>query len=244
MKELEAIYVMWWRVLVRLWRSKGRLAASMIQPVFFLIAFGLGLRGKGMLDFVLPGIVAMNVFMSSVMAGISVVWDREFGFLKEVLVAPVRRLTIVIGRASGAVTTALIQALWLIFLGFLFGAKINFSNTPQILLFLVFFSTFSVGIGLILSTKVEDMESFQALLNILVFPLIFLSNAFVNLELAPNWLAFIVKLNPISYFVDAIRFYMTGKAFFNLQMDFFVSLIFAALSVTLSAAMFERIEDL
>ncbi len=243
MKEnLEAIYIMWWRIMVRLWRAKGRLAATLVQPVFFLIAFGLGLRGRGALEFVLPGIVSMGVFMSSTMAGVSVVWDREFGFLKEVLVAPVSRLTIVIGRASGAATTALIQAVWLLVLGMLMGANVSCAGILPALALLTLLSLTAVSFGVSVASVVEDMESFQAIMNLVVFPIIFMSTAFVNPALAPGWLARLVSFNPISYAIDGARFYLSGIRSYSLFADWVVSALVCALFLAISVKSVKRME--
>ena len=242
-KELQSIYVSWKRVMIRLSRSKGRLFGTMFQPVLFLITFGLGFRGVGgNLNFVLPGILAMNAIMSSAMAGISVIWDKEFGFLKEILVAPVSRVSAVIGRSLGAITTAIIQAIWISFLGILLGAKISYIGIFPALIFLILTSTVSVGIGLAFSSMMSDFESFQVVHNLVIMPLIFLSSAFIDILTAPKWLAFIAKVNPFSYGIDGLRHSLMGNGAMNIFLDLGVILFFAIIATAISVFSFERIE--
>lgn len=243
MRELQSVYVMWKRVMIRMIRAKGRLLSTMLQPLLFLVAFGLGLRGAGgSLDFFLPAIIFMSSVMSSAMAGISVMWDREFGFLKEVLVAPVSRLSAVIGRAAGAMTTVLIQAVWIGFVGSLMGADLNLSGALPALLFLIGSSLIAVGIGISFASFIEDFESFQMVQNIVIMPMIFLSSAFINLDGAPGWLAFVASLNPLSYGMDGVRRFLTGTAFFPLWKSVAVTSISATVAMLAAAWCFERIE--
>ena len=242
-RELQSIYVSWKRVMIRLSRSKGRLFGTMFQPVLFLITFGLGFRKVGgNLEFVLPGILAMNAIMSSAMAGISVIWDREFGFLKEILIAPVSRASAVIGRSLGAITTALIQGLWIGFLGVLFGAKINYLGIIPAFLFLILISALSVGIGLAFSSKLSDFESFQIIHNLIIMPLIFLSTAFIDVSTAPKWLVFITKVNPFSYGINGLRYALTGTGTVNVFLDLGVISVFVVLATIISIRLFEKIE--
>jgi len=229
--------------MIRLSRSKGRLFGTMFQPILFLITFGLGFRRVGgNLEFVLPGILAMNAIMSSAMAGISVIWDREFGFLKEILVAPVSRTSAVIGRSLGAITTAMIQAVWIGFLGALFGAKLNYLGILPAFIFLILISTLSVGIGLAFSSIMSDFESFQIVHNLVVMPLIFLSTAFIDVSTAPKWLAVITKVNPFSYGINGLRYFLTGSGSVNILLDFGLTLLFAVIATIISVRSFERIE--
>lgn len=242
-RELQSVYVMWKRVMIRLFRAKGRFLSTMVQPLLFLVAFGLGLRGVGgSLEFFLPAVIFMSSIMSSVMAGISVMWDREFGFLKEVLVAPVSRVSAVIGRAAGAITTVLIQAVWIAFLGWLLGADIILPGIIPAGVFLILSSMVAVGIGISFASVMDDFESFQIVQNLIVMPMIFLSAAFIKTESIPGWLALIVRMNPLSYGVDGVRYFLTGSHSFPIALDIGIISLVAVFSVLAAAWFFERIE--
>lgn len=249
-KNADAVYIMWLRHMKRFLRTKGRIFGSIIQPMLFMIAFGLSIGKIAMISgdvakisyfqFLVAGLVGMSVIFTSIMAGISVIWDRQFGFLKEVLVAPVSRLTIVFGRALRAITTAIIQAVIVILLALAFGVKINLTNLWLIGFFIIMLSLFSVGLGLILSFFAEDFESFQFFQNILIMPLIFLSNAFI--PVSKNVIGKIISLNPISYGIDGIRYGLTSYHNFGIFVDSIVILVFSLILVLLASFMLTKIE--
>ncbi|MCP8306738.1 MAG: ABC transporter permease, partial [archaeon] len=180
----QAIYVLWLRQIKRFFRARSRLVANLVQPFFFLMFFGFGfgfIRFEGSLnyiDFLAPGIITMSVVFSSMFAGVSVIWDRQFGFLKEVLVAPVSRLTIVIGQTLGGSTLAIVQGLTVLGISMLLGAKINLWGIIPALIFMALIAFFAVSMGLIIASRLEDFQGFQLIMNLLIFPLIFLSSAF------------------------------------------------------------------
>lgn len=219
--ELQAIYIMWLRQMKRFTRSKSRIVSMIIQPLFFLFILGAGFRSAmlpGMagdyMYFLAPGIVAMAILFSSMFTGISVLWDKQFGFLQEVLVAPISRFSIVIGRTLGGATTALIQGF--IILAIAIGLGIKISSIPGLLLTLVFMVLLAftaVGFGLVLASKMEDFHGFQIIINLIILPLFFLSSAIFPIATNPNLPDFIVKLsfvNPLFYMVDGIRGSLTG----------------------------------
>ncbi len=250
-KELSSIYIMWLRHVKRFLRTKARIFGSIIQPALFMTAFGLGIGRNSMVDasttlsyfdYLIPGLVGMSIIFGSVMAGISVIWDRQFGFLKEVLVAPVSRVTIVIGRAAGATTTSLIQATIIIILGMGFGVSMTCANVHYAIMFMILLSLFCVGLGLAFSSRIEDMESFQFLQNIFLMPMIFLSTAFIPLGNAPEWLRVILRINPISYAIDGIRYGLLSFSYFSIYVDFVVSVISAILLLLISSIGFNRME--
>ncbi len=249
-KNLDAIYIMWLRHMKRFLRSKGRMLGSFVQPMLFMIAFGLGIGKAAVIkyggmqisyfEFLVAGLVGMSVIFTSVMAGISVIWDRQFGFLKEVLVAPVSRVTIVLGRALGAVTLALVQAGIVIVLAALFGARLSLASFWVLAFFIVMLSLFSVGLGLSLSFFAEDFESFQFFQNILIMPMVFLSNAFM--PVSGNLIGRIITLNPISYGIDGIRYALTSYHSFTLFLDAAVISAFSVVSILAASFLFSRAE--
>ncbi len=238
--ELSKIYAVWLREVKRYTNSKSRMVSSLGMPLLFLVALGGGFSalvpGFNYGSFILPGILAMTVLFTSVFAGVSIIWDREFGFLKEMLAAPASRQTLVIGRTLGGATTAIIQGLIILVLGFAFtGTPVPpLANLVGILLLMVVMSSSLVAFGIALASVVQEVETFQLVQTLLVMPLIFLSNALFPMDKMPVWLQDVSRVNPISYSVDGLRTLMIGTGSFSLGTDFAVTL--AGLVVMLAAA--------
>ena len=219
--ELQAIYVMWLRQMKRFVRSRSRIIAMIVQPLFFLVILGGGLRGAmlpGMsgdyMLFLAPGIVTMAILFSSMFTGISVLWDKQFGFLQEVLVAPISRFSIIIGRTLGGATTALIQGFIILAIALAIGIKIS-SIAGLILTFVFMLLTAftAVGFGLVIASKMEDFQGFQIIINLIIMPLFFLSSALFPIATNPELPEILVNLsyvNPLFYMVDGIRGSLTG----------------------------------
>ncbi len=217
---LVAIRVVAYRELLRFLQERSRLISSFAQPFLFLIIFGAGFTrtigsmapGIDYVQFIYPGIIAMTVLMSSVMSGLSVVWDREFGFLKEILVAPIARSGIVLGKATGAATVALLQAGVMLAFAPLVGASITLSQVLKLVPVLVLISLSLSGLGLLVASRMRSQQGFQLIVQLLIFPLIFLSGVFFPVNNVPGWLEAISKINPLTYGVDAIRQLFLGAA--------------------------------
>lgn len=219
--EIQAIYVMWLRQMKRFVRSKSRLVVSIIQPLFFLLILGSGfnqfeLADIGNIDyrsFLAPGIITMAIVFSSMFTGISVLWDKQFGFLQEVLVAPVSRLSIIIGRTLGGASVALVQGFIIllisIFLGIPFSGSVGIFLT---LLFMIFTAFTAVGFGLIFASKMTDFQSFPIIMNLVMMPLILLSSAFFTVIESPMLLT-IARINPVFYMVDGLRGSLFGPEY-------------------------------
>jgi ABC-2 type transport system permease protein len=217
---LRGIYAIWYREALRLRRDRLRLVGHLLSPLLFLLVFGVGLGraigsltpGLDFISFLFPGIVGMSVLMIAFMSGISVVWEREMGFLKEVLVAPIPRASLVIGKTLGGATVALVQGIIMLVLSPLAGIEL----TPGVILRLVplmLLVAVSIGgLGVLLASRMYSMEGFQVLMNILVMPMLFLSGVFFPVQNLPAWLGVIVRINPVTYGVDAIRQVMLGDA--------------------------------
>ena len=243
--ELQAIYVMWLRQMKRFVRSKSRIVAMIVQPMFFLVILGSGFRsatitgmtGDYML-FLAPGIVTMAILFSSMFTGISVLWDKQFGFLQEVLVAPISRFSIIIGRTLGGATTALIQGFIILIIAF--GLGIKPSSLPGLMLTLVFMvltAFTAVGFGLIVASKMEDFQGFQVIISLIIMPLFFLSSALfpiaTNTDL-PDFLVTLSFFNPLFYMVDGIRGSLTSMnnvlhPLINLGIVFVICIFFMGL---------------
>lgn len=224
---LNGVFTLWYRDVLRFSRDRSRIIGSLAQPILFLFIFGTGLsasmgrlggggiaagqEGVSYVQFIFPGIIAMSVLFTAIFGGVSIIWDREFGFLKEVLVAPVPRWSMVLGKALGGATTAMIQGvLILVFAPFL--------NVPLslwrvlALLPVVFITAFSLSsLGVLIAARMKSMEGFQLIMNFLMMPLFFLSGALFPLQNLPAWLTVFTRINPVSYGVDAIRHLMLGS---------------------------------
>jgi len=210
---IRGIYIIWYRELLRFVRERSRIVATMAMPLLFLVIFGAGLKnsmgnmapGVDFLQFMYPGIIAMSVLMTSFMGGMSVVWDREFGFLKEVLVAPLSRSGVALGKTLGGATVAMLQGILLLVLAPLIGADLTpllvLKLIPLMLLLAVTVSAF----GILMASKIQSMQAFPMVMQVVVFPLIFLSGVFFPVSNVPVWLEVMVKINPVTYGVDAIR---------------------------------------
>ncbi|MEM3921991.1 MAG: ABC transporter permease [Nitrososphaerota archaeon] len=249
--ELQAIYVMWLRHVKLFARARSRLIANIIQPFFFLAFLGIGLRpmslpgmpsGLSYLDFLAPGMIAMSVIFSSMFAGLSVIWDRQFGFLKEVLVAPVSRLSIVVGRTLGGSTVALIQGLLVLAAGIALGARISLQGVIPALIFMLLIAFFAVGLGLSIAVRLRDPDAFPLLMNLIMMPSIFLSTAFFPLESVSDWLRSLMYLNPLTYLVDGLRGFLTGSSSIPLVADLAAALALCVSTTALGAYMFSKSE--
>jgi ABC-2 type transport system permease protein len=218
-KDFQAIYMLWLRQMKRFVRAKSRVVTTIIQPLFFLFILGFGLSIAiipGMtgsyINFLAPGIIAMAILFSSMFTGVSVLWDKQSGFLQEVLVAPVSRLSIVIGRTFGGATVALFQGVVIMIIAFALGVPVvSPGGLLLTLVIMVLLSFTAVGFGLILASKMRDFEGFQSIMSLILMPLLFLSSMFypVNNSL-PGWLQVLSYCNPLFYMVDGLRGSFTG----------------------------------
>ncbi|MFC2005753.1 ABC transporter permease [Chloroflexota bacterium] len=220
MDNLRGIYTIWYRDILRFWHDKMRMVGSMTFPLLFLFVFGSGLNARmGFLgpgidfaQFMFPGIIGMTVLMSSFMAGVSVVWDREFGFLKEVLVAPISRASVAVGKALGSATVALLQGIIILLFAPLIGVSVSIGTVLALLPLMLLLSTSTGSLGILLATRIRSMEAFQAVMQMLMFPMVFLSGVFFPLQGLPAWMNILVKINPVTYGIAPIRQVMLGAS--------------------------------
>jgi ABC-2 type transport system permease protein len=248
--ELQAIYVMWLRQIKRFLRSKSRLITSVVQPLFFLFILGSGFRVatfEGVqgdyIFYLAPGIIAMSIMFSSMFAGISVLWDKQFGFLQEVLVAPVSRFSIIIGRTLGGATTALFQGSIILIIVLVMGIPI--SSIPGFLLTIVFMLLIAfsaVGFGLILASKMQDFQGFPLIMNLVLMPLLFLSSAFFPVS-SHKILETAAYINPMFYMVDGLRGSLTGtNNLLPIYIDLGVVFLFCIVMMLIGSYMFSKSE--
>jgi len=218
MKNLIGVYTIWYRDVLRFWYDKARMLSALLFPVIFLFIFGSGLRGTigimgGGVDFVqfmYPGIIGMSVLMGSFMSGVSIVWDREFGFLKEVLVAPISRISVALGRALGSATVATIQGIMILVLAPVIKVSLSVWTVLALIPLMFLLATSMGSLGILLASRVKSTEAFQAIMQMLMFPMIFLSGVFFPMQNLPGWMSVIVKINPATYGVSTIRQVVLG----------------------------------
>lgn len=210
--DVRAVRVVWRRELLRFLRNRLRLVTSFVQPVLFLLVLGTGLSslvassgGVNFKTFMFPGILAMTVLFTALFSAISIVWDREFGFLREMLVAPVRRGAIVVGKCAGGATTAVIQGALMLLLAGLVDVPYSVSLFATLLGEMVLVAFALTAFGVLVASRMSQIESFQAVIQFLVMPMFFLSGAIFPPTGLPQWLAVLTKLDPLSYAVDPMR---------------------------------------
>jgi ABC-2 type transport system permease protein len=247
---MKAIYVMWLREVKRFTRSKSRIVGSLGQPILFLVALGYGLgpvfakAGQGnYLEFIAPGIIGMSIIFSAIFNGMQVIWDRQFGFLKETMVAPVSRLSIMFGRTLGGATVASAQGVLVLVIAMFAGfSPVSwFAILPAILIMLLIALLFS-ALGIMVASLLKDMQGFQLIMNFLVMPLFFLSGALFPLNNVPAALLLIARCDPLSYGVDALRYFLIGTANFSLMLDIGVLVGVSAIFLALGSYFFSQIE--
>jgi len=247
MTELGGFYAIWEREVRVYLRERSRVLSSIVSPILWLVVYGGGLGsqisvpGMSYQAYIFPGIIVMALIFSSIFYGASIVWDKKIDFLKEVLVAPVRRSTAFMGKVAGGATDGLIQATIILVLAPFFGISWGIHLLLVYLLMLVLLVGL-VSIGLIIGSVMESSEGFSLIGGFIVFPLFFLSGALFPLNNLPDWLLTLTIVNPVSYGVDALRGLLLGTYRFGLFIDFSILTVFALLMVVLGSWFFNRMK--
>ncbi len=244
-----AIYILWLRQIKRYFRSRSRMIGSLGQPILFLVALGFGLNstfaasGKGdYIQFLAPGIIAMSILFTAIFSGIEVIWDRQFGFLKETLVAPVSRFTIMFGRTLGGATVATFQGILVLVISLCIGFRPGLAGIIPGLGFMILIALIFTALGTAIASRLEDMQGFQLIMNFVVMPVFFLSGSLFPIESAPQALKVIAYLNPLTYGVDGLRAVFGGVSHFSVWTDVGVSTLIALAFITVGAWMFSKIQ--
>ena len=245
-----AIYIMWLRELKRYFRSRAQIIVSLGQPALYLLALGYGFgpvfakAGAGSyLQFMAPGVMGMTVLFTSVFSGMAMLWDRQFGFLRETLVAPVPRLHIVLGRTLGGATVAIIQGVLILIVCLIAGFRPHlWAAVPASFIFLVMIAIVFAALGASIGSVIQDMQGFQFLMNFLVMPIFFLSGALYPLKNLPRVLTWVTHADPLTYGVDGLRGVLIGSWQFTFTLDVAILVALAAALLCVSAWLFSRIQ--
>ena len=247
---MSAIYILWRREVKRYLRSRTQLIASLGQPMLYLLVLGFGLgpvfarAGNGSyLEFVGPGVIGMTVLFSSIFSGLGLLWDRQFGFLKETLVAPVSRLQIMIGRTLGGATVAVIQGLLVMAICFLAGFRTtSLAGVPLAIGFMAAIALVFAALGVAIGSSLQDMQGFQLIMNFLVMPIYFLSGALFPLVGLGKVLTFVTRLDPLSYGIDGMRSVLLGHSAFHPATDVAVLAVVGSILLIIGAHRFSKIQ--
>jgi ABC-2 type transport system permease protein len=247
---MNVIYMLWLREIKRYSRSRAQIIGSLAQPALYLLVLGFGFgsvfqqAGQGSyLQFMAPGVIAMGILFTSIFSGIGLLWDRQFGFLKETLVAPVPRLQIMAGRTLGGATIAIIQGTLVLIVCMLVGFRPeSWSAVPVALVFMALIAVVFAALGTAIGSTLKDMQGFQLIMNFLIMPIFFLSGALFPLTNLPTALTVATRLDPLSYGVDGLRGAFIGASHIGLALDMSVLAVLAALFLVLGAWAFSKIQ--
>jgi len=252
-------YTLWLREMKRFFRLKSRFIGSLGMPLFFLIFLGMApinfpnAPEGSYISFLAPGIIGMILLFASMGAGMNLLWDKEFGFLKEIMVAPVKRRTIVLGKTAGGVTTALIQGLVILVLALPLGLELTGIHPQFTALgfslgflaaigFMILIGFTFVGLGVAFASRMKDFHGFQLIWNFILFPVFLLSGALFPLDVFPNWLRPVAYANPLTYGVDGLRGSLIGVSEMPLLLDLAALVISSAIMLFIGAYLFSRAE--
>jgi ABC-2 type transport system permease protein len=249
-KPVTAIYMLWLRQIKRYVRARSRIVAALGQPLLFLLALGFGFgpifqrAGQGnYIQFLAPGVIGMTVLFTAIFSGIELIWDRQFGFLKETLVAPVPRILIMTGRTLGGATVALIQGFIVVIICLIAGFRVHHASAiPMALLFMALIAIMFTALGTAIASVLADFQGFQLVMNFLVMPIFFLSGALFPLAGLPPVLNFLATIDPLSYGVDGLRSVLSGAGHFGATIDFAVLVVLSSIILILGAKLFSRIQ--
>lgn len=247
---MSAIYILWLRELRRYRRSRAQVVASLGQPLMYLLVLGFGLgpvfekAGQGnYVQFVAPGIIAMSILFSSIFSGMGLLWDRQFGFLKETLVAPVPRTQVMLGRTLGAATVAVLQGTLVALVCFAAGFRVsNPLAIPAALVFMGLIAALFAALGTAIGSVLENMQGFQLIMNFLVMPIFFLSGALYPLGTLPLALKAATSVDPLAYGVDGLRSVLLGRSHFGIMTDLAVLTSVTVVLVLVGSRLFSKIE--
>ncbi|MFH0972038.1 MAG: ABC transporter permease [Candidatus Micrarchaeota archaeon] len=247
MHELNGIKAIWLREFIRFKRQRSRILTSIIQPLLWLFLFGAGFssianvgNGVSYQSYLFPGIIGITVLFTSIFFGVSIIWDRQFGFLKEILVAPLSRISIFFGKALGGTTTSMIQGTLILLMGFVLNLDLTPAHIIAILPVMFLLSLTIVSIGLIIGSLMDSFEGFNLIMTFINMPMFFLSGALFPVKDLPAFLKPVSIMNPMTYAVDAFRGIVLGLNTNDLLLDVGILLCFCILFLGIGAYIFSR----
>ncbi len=247
---MSAVYILWLREVKKYFRARSRIIGALGQPLLFLLAFGFGFgaifkqAGQGnYIDFLGPGIIMMTVLFTGVFSGISLIWDRQFGFLKETMVAPVPRWQIMLGKTLGGATVASFQGLIVFVLTLIIGFRPqNLPMLPIAAVFVILIAILFTSLGIAIASSITDMQGFQLIINFLVQPIFFLSGALFPLQGLPAVLEVVTRIDPLTYGVDGLRGVLINVSKFGIHTDLIILVILTVVLLGVGSYLFERIQ--
>jgi len=246
---MNTIFILWLRQLKRYIRSRSRIVGSLGQPALFLVALGFGFGpifqkagGGNYINFLAPGVIAQGILFTAIFSGIELIWDRQFGFLKETLVAPVSRFEIMLGRTLGGATIATIQGIIVLILTLIVGFRPDIAGIPLAIILMFLIAFLFTALGTAIASVLQDFQGFQLIMNFLVMPLFFLSGALFPLNLAPEFLSIISRFDPLTYGVDGLRNALTQTVHLGLFTDVLVLAVLTIITLGIGSYLFSKIE--
>ncbi len=245
-----SVFTIWHREMKLFVRAKSRLLGSIATPFFWLAFVGVGFKssfridlpgGTDYLTFMAPGVIGMSLLFSSMFSGLSVLWDRQFGFLKEILVAPVSRVAVIMGKTLGGATISTLQAITILLISTQMGVEIKggIGGVLIAIAFMLLISASFISLGLAFASKMEDPHGFQLVMSFVILPTFFLSGALFPLDRLPTWLRALSYIDPLTYGVDALRGSLIGLSQFPLWLDFLAVLSFLTLTTAVGSQLFK-----
>ncbi|MCL6558747.1 MAG: ABC transporter permease [Firmicutes bacterium] len=253
MKALKVVYIIWLREFKTFLRERSRIVGMIGQPLLYLLIVGQGIAsgmslnnapgGLDYLKFMYPGIIGMSILFTSIFSAVSIIWDREFGFLKEIMVALVSRISIAVGRIAGGISSSLLQGISILLISLLLGFKIKgFFPFVFSIIFMTLVSATFVAIGLGIASQMKDVHGFSLIINFLIFPFFFLSGALCPIQNLPEIVRALSYIDPLTYGVDGLRRLLVGASHFSLFFNVLAISVFSLLTIIISAYLFERSE--
>jgi len=247
---MKKIYILWLRQIKKYFRSRSRIVGSLGQPILFMLALGYGFgsvfqqAGQGnYMNFLVPGVIGMSILFTSIFSGMEVIWDRQFGFLKETLVAPMSRFNIMIGRTLGGATVATIQGVLVMLISIMFGFHpISWLAIIPAVGIMFLTALLFTSFGTMIASRLNDMQGFQLIMNFIVQPMFFLSGSLFPLDGLPKVLAVIARFNPLSYGIDALRAILINEGHYGLNVDVIVLVAMTIIFLWLGSYFFKKIQ--
>ncbi len=247
---MSTIYILWLRQIKKYFRARSRIVGALGQPLLFLLAFGFGFgaiyqqAGQGnYIQFLGPGIIMMSVLFTAVFSGIDLIWDRQFGFLKETMVAPVPRWQIMLGKTLGGATVASFQGLIVFVLTLVVGFRpYSLVWLPVAAVFVFLVAVLFTSLGIAIASLIEDMQGFQLIMNFLVMPIFFLSGALFPLQGLPPVMEVVTRIDPLTYGVDGMRDALINAGKFGIATDLLIVFALAVILLGVGSYLFERIQ--